>query len=130
MTIQIEVSCGELLDKLTILEIKSRRIDDPAKRANVEREKALLTAVWDGVPGVAGNAALVGLRQALQDTNEKLWTIEDDIREKERAGVFDESFIVLARSVYRTNDQRAALKKQVDQLLGSRLTEEKSYQPY
>ena len=130
MTIHIEVSCGELLDKLTILEIKTERMEDPAKRANVEREKALLATVWDNLPGVAGNEALAGLRRALRETNEKLWVIEDDIRDKERAGVFDESFISLARSVYRTNDQRAALKKQVDTLLGSRLTEEKSYQPY
>ena len=130
MTIHIEVSCGELLDKLTILEIKSRRMEDPGKRANVEREKTLLAAVWDALPGVAGNESLLALRRALMETNEKLWVIEDDIRDKERAGVFDEAFIALARSVYRTNDQRAALKKQVDQLLGSRLTEEKSYQPY
>lgn len=130
MTIHIEVSCGELLDKLTILEIKSRRMEDPAKRANVEREKTLLAAVWDALPGVAGNESLLALRRALMETNEKLWLIEDDIRDKERSGVFDEAFIALARSVYRTNDQRAALKKQVDQLLGSRLTEEKSYQPY
>jgi hypothetical protein len=130
MTIHIEVSCGELLDKLTILEIKSERMKDPAKLANVAREKALLETVWETLPGVAGNESLAALRQALKQTNEKLWVIEDDIRDKERAEVFDGAFISLARSVYRTNDHRAALKKQVDQVLGSRLTEEKSYQPY
>lgn len=130
MNVTIEVSCGELLDKLTILEIKSRRIADPVKLANIRRELEQLEAVWRSLPNPADAREIARLRQALTEVNERLWGIEDDIRDKERAGQFDADFIALARSVYRTNDARAALKKEVDQLLGSRLTEEKSYQPY
>jgi len=130
MNVTIEVSCGELLDKLTILEIKSRRITDPAKQANIRREIEQLEAVWRSLPNPADAREIARLRQALTEVNERLWVIEDDIRDKERAGQFDADFIALARGVYRTNDARAALKKEVDQLLGSRLTEEKSYQPY
>lgn len=130
MNVTIEVSCGELLDKLTILEIKSRRIPDPAKQANIRRELEQLEAAWRGLPNPPDAPEIARLRQALTEVNERLWVIEDDIRDKERAGQFDADFIALARSVYRTNDARAALKKEVDQLLGSRLTEEKSYQPY
>jgi hypothetical protein len=130
MNVTIEVSCGELLDKLTILEIKSRRIPDPAKQANIRRELEQLEAAWRGLPNPGDAREIARLRQALTEVNERLWVIEDDIRDKERAGQFDADFIALARSVYRTNDARAALKKEVDQLLGSRLTEEKSYQPY
>lgn len=130
MNVTIEVSCGELLDKLTILEIKARRIADPAKQANIRREHEQLEAAWRSLPDPADAREIARLRQALTEVNERLWVIEDDIRDKERAGQFDADFIALARSVYRTNDARAALKKEVDQLLGSRLTEEKSYQPY
>lgn len=130
MNVTIEVSCGELLDKLTILEIKSRRIPDPAKQANIRRELEQLEAAWRGLPNPPDAREIARLRRALTEVNERLWVIEDDIRDKERAGQFDADFIALARSVYRTNDARAALKKEVDQLLGSRLTEEKSYQPY
>ncbi len=130
MTVRIEISCGELLDKITILEIKSERIADPAKLNNVRAELAELSAVWEEIPGKAQAAELTTLRAELRATNEKLWAIEDDIRELERQQRFDEAFIALARSVYFTNDRRAALKKKVDQCLGSRFSEEKSYKPY
>ena len=128
MSIQIPVSYGELIDKITILEIKFVRINDPAKRANVERELAELTDVWRnaGVPPERIEQA----RQRLKATNERLWDIEDAIREKEAAKAFDAEFTELARSVYLTNDERAALKRDINERLGSTLVEEKSYQPY
>ena len=106
MSIEIEISYGELIDKITILEIKFERIADADKRANVERELAVLHNAWmrAGIsPGV-----VEAQRRQLKDTNEKLWVIEDAIREKEAAGSFDQEFIELARSVYVTNDERAA----------------------
>lgn len=130
MTVLIEVSCGELLDKITILEIKSERIEDPAKLCNVNTELAALRAVWDQGPGAHQSDELAELRAQLKLTNQKLWIIEDEIREMERESRFDQAFIALARSVYITNDRRAALKKRVDQQLGSRFSEEKSYAPY
>lgn len=130
MTARIEISYGELLDKITILEIKSERIGDPAKLANVGMELAALNAVWAEIPVNLQGPELPALRAELKATNEKLWEIEDDIRELERQQRFDEAFIELARSVYFTNDRRAALKKKVDQCLGSRFSEEKSYKPY
>ncbi|MEN9728021.1 MAG: hypothetical protein RL434_2387 [Pseudomonadota bacterium] len=130
MTVRIEISYGELLDKITILEIKSERIAEPAKLRNVRTELEALTAAWAALPGAEEKPELLSLRAELKTTNEKLWVIEDDIRELERQQRFDQTFIGLARSVYITNDQRAALKKQVDQCLGSRFSEEKSYKPY
>jgi predicted nucleic acid-binding Zn-ribbon protein len=130
MTARIEISYGELLDKITILEIKSERIAESAKLANVSAELAALNAAWVEIPGQAQSEELSTLRTELKATNEKLWEIEDDIRELERQQSFDETFIALARSVYFTNDRRAALKKRVDQCLGSRFSEEKSYKPY
>lgn len=130
MSVQIEVSCGELCDKITILEIKSERIADPAKRANVARELDGLARVWASLdPGAAADA-VAATRRALREVNEKLWVIEDDIRQLERERRFDADFIALARAVYQVNDERARLKRRVDELLGSRLVEEKSYAPY
>lgn len=128
MSLLVPTSPGEFLDKLTILEIKAARIRDAAKLENVRRELAALRATWAASPLAARDvAALVG---ELRGVNEKLWEIEDGIREKEAARLFDAEFIELARSVYRTNDRRAALKRELNVLLGSELVEEKSYAKY
>jgi hypothetical protein len=126
--ILVPISPGELLDKITILRIKAARIADAAKRANVQLELGLLEGTWRD----SGCAAvdLAGDERALQTVNERLWVIEDRIRAKEAAQAFDEEFIELARSVYVSNDERAAIKKRVNLRLGSRIVEEKSYQPY
>ena len=126
--IQVPISPGELIDKITILEIKSERIADPAKLDNVRRELAGLSAILD--PMLAEYADLAPLKSALRAINETLWRVEDDIRDCERVKDFGPRFVELARSVYRTNDRRAATKRKVDELLGSELVEEKSYQAY
>ena len=120
----IPVSWGELLDKLTILAIKRARIADPAARANVEREYALLHRI--GAP-VLEQDAIVDLFGSLGQVNAALWDIEDAIRAEEAHGLFGPTFVDLARAVYRTNDERAALKRRIDRALGSALVEEKSY---
>ncbi|MDX1394724.1 MAG: DUF6165 family protein [Gemmatimonadota bacterium] len=122
---QIRVPAGELLDRITILEIKSARIRDPDKLANVRRELAELTDVWDR--GVEEDETIAELRRALGSVNEALWDIEDHIREEEVEGVFGARFVELARAVYQTNDRRALLKRRVSEHLGSELLEEKSY---
>lgn len=128
MNLKIPVSPGELLDKLTILEIKSERIDDSDKLVNICHELALLQAVWGQAD--QDSEALRTLRAELKHVNETLWVIEDDIRMCENAACFDDRFIELARSVYITNDKRSDLKKQINRALGSAITEEKSYQDY
>ena len=130
MSVRIEVSCGELLDKITILEIKRERIADPEKVANVARELGVLSQAWAGLALDAVAPDVADVRRALKEVNERLWVIEDDIRQLEREQRFDADFVALARSVYRVNDERARLKRRVDELLGSRLVEEKSYAPY
>jgi hypothetical protein len=126
--VTVEVAPGELIDKITILEIKSERITDAAKRHHVGTELALLVGARDrAMPGSAELARLAG---ELKAVNEALWRIEDEIRLCERDEDFGPRFIALARSVYRTNDRRAALKRQINELLGSRLIEEKSYTAY
>jgi hypothetical protein len=124
----VPISPGELIDKITILEIKSQRISDAVKLANVRAELALLMETWRASPWSAAgiDAEWAGLRAV----NEKLWVIEDQIRDKERDARFDEEFIELARAVYITNDQRAAIKKRINTRLGSTLVEEKSYADY
>jgi hypothetical protein len=126
--LHVPISPGELLDKITILRIKSLRIQDAAKLVNVRLELELLQQTWAtlgaAVRGVAGD------EQALQAVNEQLWDIEDRIRDKEAAHSFDQDFIALARAVYRHNDERAAIKKRINIALGSRIVEEKSYKPY
>ena len=124
----VQTSPGEFLDKLTILEIKSERMSDPAKLANVRRELELLRATWQASP--LGARDVSALKTQLRAVNEALWEIEDRIREKEAAAAFDAEFVDLARSVYRTNDRRAAIKRELNVLLGSDLVEEKSYKPY
>jgi hypothetical protein len=126
--IQVPISPGELLDKITILQIKSERIEDAAKLANVNRELELLTRVWE--QSVESDDEIVALTAKLKKINEALWEIEDDIRDEERNKRFGERFIELARAVYVTNDERADAKKQVNLHLNSSIVEEKSYQDY
>jgi hypothetical protein len=124
----IPVSPGELLDKITILRIKAVRILDAAKLANVKRELALLEEAWSAV--VSGGQDVSQHERALEHVNEQLWDIEDRIRDKEARQTFDREFIELARAVYVSNDERAAIKRRINELLGSRIVEEKSYKPY
>jgi hypothetical protein len=124
----VPISPGELIDKITILEIKSQRMTDPAKLHNVRTELALLNETWSASPFSATD---IGAEwRGLRDVNAALWDIEDDIRDKERDGKFDARFIELARAVYVTNDERAAIKRRINTLLGSVLVEEKSYADY
>ena len=125
--ILVPISPGELLDKITILRIKVARIQDAAKLANVRLELSLLEQTWADA-GATENVATD--EHALQAVNERLWDIEDRIRDKESRQTFDRDFIELARSVYVCNDERAAIKKRINQQLGSRLVEEKSYKQY
>ena len=128
LEIKVPISPGELLDKITILRIKSRRMTDPQKLANVRLELHALEEIWE-------NSAPAGIDvqsdvRALLEVNERLWVIEDDIRDKERAQAFDAEFIRLARAVYIENDERAAVKRRLNITLGSDLVEEKSYSDY
>ena len=126
--ILVPISPGELLDKITILRIKSARMTDETKLRNVRVELDALEQTWResgaAIPAVAADEA------ALQKVNEELWDIEDRIQDKERAGEFDTGYIESARAVNVTNDERARFKKNINMTLGSRLVEEKSYQPY
>ena len=126
--ILVPISPGELLDKITILRIKAARILDAAKLANVRLELDLLEATWRDC-GCA-SAGLAQDEHALQHVNEQLWDIEDRIRDKEAKQTFDREFIDLARAVYVSNDERAAIKKRINAQLGSRIVEEKSYRQY
>ena len=128
MSVQIEVSYGELIDKITILEIKLERIADKSKQTNIQRELLILNQAWAKTslsPDLVANE-----RSELRSINEALWDIEDNIRHKEAAQSFDDAFIEIARSVYRTNDERSVVKRAINEKLGSHLVEEKSYQPY
>ncbi len=128
MNILVPISAGELLDKITILRIKSARIEEPSKLANVRHELALLERTWRDAFGAS--AALDGEEAELERVNGALWEIEDRIREHEARGVFDAAFIELARAVYLRNDERAAIKRRINLKLNSPLLEEKSYRPY
>lgn len=123
--IEVPVSWGEIFDKITILEIKSERMSEPAKLANVRRELALLMAKSDAVL-----ESIVTLKAKLKAVNEELWGIEDDIRDCEREKDFGPRFVALARAVYVTNDRRADVKRDINIALSSGLVEEKSYKPY
>jgi hypothetical protein len=125
MSITVPISIGEFVDKLIILRIKTERIRDPDRLANVRRELAILESVWAASPYRA--AALEPEMQKLRSVNETLWDIEDRLRLKESQGRFDGEFIALARSVYRNNDERAALIRSINVRLGSDLIGEKSY---
>ena len=126
--ILIPISPGELLDKITILRIKSARISDPEKLVNIRKELEMLDNIWN--QSVTPDATITQLTEELTSINEALWDIEDDIRDEERQKRFGDRFIELARSVYVTNDRRAEAKKQVNLHLGSDIVEEKSYQDY
>jgi hypothetical protein len=128
MSIKIDVSFGELLDKLTILEIKFERIDDEKKIANIKRELEVLTNTW--ITSGVDVASVDNERIELKHINESLWDIEDAIRRQEAANSFGTEFVSLARNVYKTNDKRSEVKRLVNEKLGSTLIEEKSYQPY
>ena len=126
--ILIPISPGELLDKITILQIKSERIADPTKVANVRTELGMLEKVWNEV--VDADEQIRALKRELKSINEALWEIEDDIRDEERNRRFGERFIELARAVYVTNDERGNAKKKINLHLNSSIVEEKSYQDY
>ena len=126
--INIPISPGELLDKITILEIKSEQIQDKDKLENVQNELALLSKIWQET--IEDDKTIQHLKNELKSNNQNLWEIEDKIRIKESHKEFDQEFIDLARSVYFENDKRAATKKEVNNLLGSRIVEEKSYAKY
>jgi hypothetical protein len=130
--IKVPVSPGELLDKITILRIKSRRMNDPQKVANVRLELELLESTWNGSAYAALDVAgdIAKDIEALMRVNERLWVIEDEIRDKERSRSFDAEFIRLARAVYVENDERAAIKRRINIALGSTIVEEKSYSAY
>jgi hypothetical protein len=126
--IRIDVSPGEVIDKITILEIKQERISDPNKRTNVTTELQLLGASRD--QAIPTSQQLTELTRELKLINEELWDIEDNIRDCERNSDFGSQFIQLARAVYRTNDRRSEVKRAINELLGSQLIEEKSYAAY
>lgn len=137
MTLKVAVSWGELIDKITILEIKRDRLRDPGQLAHVETELAALVAARDEALTAAARddalsvaADIAAETEALRSINSALWEIEDDIRDHERRGDFGPGFIELARSVYITNDRRAAVKRQINDRLGSEIVEEKSYADY
>jgi hypothetical protein len=126
--IRVPISPGEMLDKITILRIKSKRMSDAQKLANVRLELTALEETWSG--SAYAKIPLSAEVDALYSVNERLWVIEDDIRGKERAQAFDAEFIRLARAVYFENDERAAIKKRINLKLGSAIVEEKSYAEY
>ncbi len=127
-TVKIEVGAGELIDKITILQIKSDRVTDPDKLVNIRHELGVLTKTRG--EQLEETDELARLADELKQINEKIWQVEDDIRDRESEKDFGERFIELARSVYKTNDRRAAVKKQINLLTGSDIIEEKSYTDY
>ncbi|HWV14898.1 MAG TPA: DUF6165 family protein [Cellvibrio sp.] len=130
MLIQAPISLGELIDKITILEIKAGNIQDAAKLKNVTHELDILSEKVASLLDAAGVDTLAPLKSALRDINQELWVIEDDIRDCEYVKDFSDKFIQLARAVYVTNDKRAKVKKDINLAFGSELIEEKSYKDY
>ncbi|WP_039916320.1 DUF6165 family protein [Cellvibrio mixtus] len=130
MLIQAPISLGELIDKITILEIKAVHISDETKLKNVTHELNILNEKVDSLLDATGKTKLEPLKKSLKDINQELWVIEDDIRDCERDKDFSDKFIQLARAVYFTNDKRAAVKKDINLAFGSELIEEKSYKNY
>ena len=126
--ISVPVSFGELLDKIAILQIKTERMRDAAKVANVRRELDALESSWSAHP--ASHSDIAALRAQLKAVNERLWVIEDDIRICEKNQDFGAEFVRLARAVYFENDERARIKRDINLALGSQLVEEKSYEDY
>jgi hypothetical protein len=125
---RVPISWGELIDKITILEIKAERLHDPAAAANARAELSLLQNVLAGPP--VPPAEVEALRAALGVVNRRLWDIENASRRKEATQSFDGVFVELARAVYHTNDERNRIRRQIDELLGSGIVEEKQYDPY
>ncbi|MCH8553022.1 MAG: DUF6165 family protein [Natronospirillum sp.] len=130
MLVETPVSLGEMVDKITILEIKTRHIKDAAKLKNVQHELDVLSERLNQLLDTDGLQTLQPLKGKLGEINQKLWNIEDDIRDCERQKDFGDTFVQLARAVYFTNDERAAVKKDINLAFGSELVEEKSYQNY
>ena len=128
MSIRVELPVGELLDKISILQIKAERIVDPSKLENINKELDVLMSLWKD--SAYSNNNLESETNELKAINEELWAIEDKIRDKERNRVFDKGFIELARAVYITNDKRADIKRIINSKTGSELIEEKSYSDY
>jgi hypothetical protein len=126
--VETPVAIGELIDKITILEIKVERFTDAAKRKNVVAELSMLRARRD--QAVPQSPRLDALGARLKAVNERIWELEDSIRDCERRADFGPAFVAVARSIYRTNDERAAVKRRINVALGSDLIEEKSYAPY
>lgn len=124
---KVEISDGELLDKISILQIKSERITDENKLKNIRTEYEELTKIGSKL---LEDSQVYTLYSKVKEVNETLWDLEDDIRMKEKAKLFDEEFIRLAREIYRTNDRRAEVKKEINLLTGSLFVEEKSYEQY
>lgn len=129
MLLSVPISVGEIIDKVTILEIKLRRIEDPLKQENIRNELQLLGVIISEAK-LLQNEFLAQLKVRLSEVNEMLWMIEDDIRDQESRKEFGSEFVQLARSVYMTNDVRAELKREINELMGSSLVEEKSYCSY
>ena len=127
-TPRLPAAWGEVFDTLTILEIKAERLSAPAALANVRHEAAALAAA--AAPALAAEPRLADYKAQLRAVNDALWEVEDALRLKEAAHSFDDAFVELARAVYRHNDRRAALKREINQLLGSEIVEEKSYHAY
>jgi len=125
MSIETPLPVGDFIDRLTILDIKAERVDDPVKLRNIERERAALLQIWSD--SAYFGTSIEGEQRELKSVNAELWEVEDRIRIKERRGEFDREFIALARSVYRLNDRRAQVKRAINLKLGSDLIEEKSY---
>ncbi len=125
MSIDTPLPVGDFIDRLTILDIKSERVDDPVKLHNIERERTALRQIWSD--SAYFGASIEGEERELKSVNAELWEVEERIRIKERRGEFDREFIALARSVYRLNDRRAQVKRAINLKLGSDLIEEKSY---
>src|SRR5687768_13930061 len=126
--IHVPISPGELIDKITILQIKAERMTDAAKVANVRTELNLLESTWRAGAYAATDVAAQWAE--LKRINEKLWVVEDEIRDRARAAAFDQEFVELARAVYVTNNERGAVKREINTKLGSRIVEEKSYKDY
>ncbi|QBR72865.1 hypothetical protein CU048_11115 [Beijerinckiaceae bacterium] len=124
----IEIGPGELIDRITILEIKLENIRDQAKLVNIRHEYELSLATFR--KEIAETAELMRLTAELKAVNAELWRIEDEIRAQERAGAFGETFVAIARSVYRTNDRRAKIKRKINDLFEAKIVEEKSYEAY
>ena len=124
----VPVSWGELIDKITILEIKAEQLSSESSRANVRRELERLSSIW--TPVQKDHPEIMPHKAALKRVNQTMWQIEDDIREKEAEKNFDADFIALARAIYRTNDERARIKQEINVLLKSEITEEKQYSAY